>query len=109
MDHDISLDHCRSSQHSLSKNPNTVTFSIKHTMGSLVQAESKSAAGEQENLGIGSVAPVTLPRNVDPDLALAIAQISPERRVELEKRVKIKLDCFMFPLLLCFYILNYLV
>ena len=79
-------------------------------MDSSVQMDSKSsAAREQEDLSVASIAPVSLPRNVDPDLALAIAQISPERRVEIEKKLKLKLDFFMFPLLLIFYILNYLV
>ena len=46
---------------------------------------------------------------IDPELVAAISSISPQRRAEIEKRVKLKIDLFLFPLLLIFYILNYLV
>jgi hypothetical protein len=47
--------------------------------------------------------------NVDPDIAAIISQLSPDRRAAIEKRVKLKIDCFLFPMLLAFYILNYIV
>lgn len=51
----------------------------------------------------------SLTRGIDPELIAAVERISPERRVEIEKRLKRKIDCFLFPLLLIFYILNYIV
>jgi hypothetical protein len=42
-------------------------------------------------------------------LARAAAMISPERRIVIEKRLVRKIDCFLFPMLLAFYILNYIV
>lgn len=48
-------------------------------------------------------------RGVDPELLAAIRRISPDRRIEIEKRVRRKIDSFLFPLLLIFYILNYIV
>lgn len=42
-------------------------------------------------------------------LARAAAAISPERRIVIEKRLVWKIDCFLFPMLLAFYILNYIV
>jgi hypothetical protein len=42
-------------------------------------------------------------------LARAAAAISPERRIVIEKRLVRKIDCYLFPMLLAFYILNYIV
>jgi hypothetical protein len=42
-------------------------------------------------------------------LARAAAMISPERRIVIEKRLVRKIDSFLFPMLLAFYILNYIV
>lgn len=47
--------------------------------------------------------------SLDPELAAIISGLSSERRVEIEKRVKLKIDLILFPMLLIFYILNYLV
>lgn len=109
MDSSDGLDRCCSLNRPSSEYQDDFTISTTVKMDPSVQIESKSATREQEDLSITSVVPVSLSRNVDPDLALAIAQITPERRVEIEKRLKLKLDFFMFPLLLIFYILNYLV
>lgn len=81
--------------------------SIKH------DAESSSAHDDAKppmaDKGGAGIIAVSVSANIDPELAAAIAQISPERRIEIEKRLKLKLDFFLFPLLLAFYILNYLV
>ncbi|OAA60330.1 MFS transporter [Niveomyces insectorum RCEF 264] len=77
-------------------------------MGSSTQGDTKSTAGEPATDVVGSVIAMPTARNVDPELLAAIAQISPERRAELEKKLKRKVDLILFPLMMAFYILNYL-
>lgn len=69
----------------------------------------KSAGTHQTSIDGSETNATWVPRGADPELAAAIAQISPERRMEVEKRLLKKLDFIMFPVLLVFYILNYLV
>ncbi|GAM34208.1 hypothetical protein TCE0_015r01636 [Talaromyces pinophilus] len=52
--------------------------------------------------------PAFITRNVEPDVVAIVSRMSQSRRSETEKRVKLKIDVFLFPLLLLFYILNYL-
>ncbi|EXJ84243.1 hypothetical protein A1O3_04910 [Capronia epimyces CBS 606.96] len=47
-------------------------------------------------------------QGTDPGLAAMVAQMSPERRAQVEKKLKRKLDLVLFPTLLAFYILNYI-
>ncbi|KUL88948.1 hypothetical protein ZTR_03405 [Talaromyces verruculosus] len=56
------------------------------------------------NVGV----PAFITRNVEPDVVAIVSRVSKSRRSETEKRVKLKIDMFLFPLLLLFYILNYL-
>lgn len=67
--------------------------------------------GVQEKNVTCAARPPSLSANssIAPGLLAAVEAISPEDRVKLEKRIKLKLDCIMFPTLLVFYILNYLV
>lgn len=53
--------------------------------------------------------PAFITRNVEPDVVAIVSRMSKTQRSETEKRVKLKIDMFLFPLLLLFYILNYLV
>jgi hypothetical protein len=46
---------------------------------------------------------------LDPEIAEIISSLTPERRAEIEKKVKLKIDLILFPMLLIFYILNYIV
>jgi hypothetical protein len=46
---------------------------------------------------------------VDAEVAEFISALTPERRAEIEKKVKLKIDLILFPMLLIFYILNYIV
>lgn len=78
----------------------TVTATPNGEKSTLAQEE--SIVGSENNSAWTS-------RAIDPELAAAIAAIPPERRKEIEKRVKRKLDFMMFPVLLIFYVLNYLV
>lgn len=74
------------------------------TDAKIVSPQEESIHASEQSQGV-----LYMHRGLDPELAAAIAQISPERRAELSKRVKLKLDTIMFPTLLLFYILNYLV
>ncbi|KAK6365147.1 hypothetical protein LTS17_011625 [Exophiala oligosperma] len=73
------------------------------TDAKIVSPQEESIHASEQSQGV-----LYMHRGLDPELAAAIAQISPERRAELSKRVKLKLDTIMFPTLLLFYILNYL-
>jgi hypothetical protein len=46
---------------------------------------------------------------LEPEIAAIIATLTPERRAEIEKKLKLKIDLILFPMLLIFYILNYIV
>ena len=72
-------------------------------------AHSKSAGLQHSSIHGSEVDAAGAPRGVEPELAAAIAHISPERRAAIEKKVKSKLDFILFPTLLAFYILNYIV
>ena len=69
----------------------------------------KSADPQQGSVHGSEFESAWTPHGLDPELANAISQIPPERRAEIEKRVKRKLDFILFPTLLAFYILNYIV
>lgn len=78
------------------------TSTIKETDGKL-------ALATEQSYNDAALDTLRMPAGIDPELAAAVAAIPPERRAEIEKRVKLKIDCFLFPMLLAFYILNYIV
>ncbi|KAK4937077.1 hypothetical protein LTR10_022200 [Elasticomyces elasticus] len=81
---------------------------IETTTYPTVNMATKSADPQQASVHGSEFESAWAPRGLDPELATAISQISPERRAEIEKRVKRKLDFILFPTLLAFYILNYI-
>lgn len=70
--------------------------------------DTEQVEGYDEKATAGG-APTLLTRGVDPDVIAIIAQMSPGRRADVEKKIKQKIDIYLFPMLLIFYILNYLV
>lgn len=46
---------------------------------------------------------------LDAETASIVASLTPERRQQIEKKLKLKIDFILFPMLLIFYILNYIV
>ena len=71
------------------------------------ETKTSDTAGDRAS---GSIVDAVIHANgIDPDIVGVIANLTPERRAEIEKRVKLKIDCVLFPMLLIFYILNYLV
>ena len=77
-------------------------------MENSVQDDKKAVMPQEHDID-SSVSTSTVFAGVEPEVAAIIATLTPERRAEIEKRVKLKIDCFLFPMLLIFYILNYLV
>ncbi|OAQ65878.1 MFS transporter [Pochonia chlamydosporia 170] len=82
--------------------------SLSKTDTALEPSVETESTTEHTTKGQSTTIQASLTRGIDPELIAAVERISPERRVEIEKRLKRKIDCFLFPLLLIFYILNYI-
>ncbi|KAL1847648.1 hypothetical protein VTK73DRAFT_10307 [Phialemonium thermophilum] len=83
--------------------------SVEPSSDSKHDMETKAPVDVVDQAGSSDVAvSVAMGRHVDPEIVSIMAHMTPERRVEVEKKLKLKLDFFMFPVLLAFYILNYL-
>lgn len=59
--------------------------------------------------GASEMSQVLRLNQLDPEIAVIVAGLTPERRAEIEKKLKLKIDLILFPMLLIFYILNYIV
>lgn len=73
----------------------------------VTHTESDTSRGVDK--GLGTSVSITEDETSHLSLARAAATINPERRIVIEKRLVRKIDCFLFPMLLAFYILNYIV
>lgn len=87
----------------------SIESKIETTVQPAMDTATKSGDLQQASVHGSEFDSAWTPRGIDPELVAAVSQIPPGRRAEIEKRVRLKLDFILFPTLLAFYILNYIV
>ena len=74
-----------------------------------VEKETTNAQTHDVDMTLGMNASIAEDDTSHTWLAREAAKISPERRIVIEKKLIRRIDSYLFPMLLAFYILNYIV
>ena len=82
---------------------------INTTRTPSMEVEEKTGVKAHSYDGASTQGQMTSLNKLEPQIAAIIATLTPERRAEIEKKLKLKIDLILFPMLLIFYILNYIV